>query len=468
MNEPYYSKPFFLLPFLILVGLINSACGEDRRKEYYEETKVDRWIEETMRKHYYWYDKMPSSKKLNFFSPPEKFFNELLFHNKDGKDGDGKIGRPYSYIENLLESGVQTRSIHNTNNSYGFEFATYTDNTLRILYVVDDSPASEAGLERGDWILSINENEITQTEIDLLFNGGDALKLELGRFNEEDKEIKPTKTVTLPPSRPIEDNPIYTHKILSVDNHNIGYIVYNHFTPHKVEANEDNVYDDQLRELSHRFKTAGIKDFVLDLRYNNGGYLSSASLLCEILAPASAKGDIMYYLEYNDQFKENWSGYHFDQYYLGDGVNLDLKTLYVLVSNATASASELIINCLAPYMKVVLIGTQTEGKNVGSTVFTHEDGEWAIHPIIFKIYNAKEESNYSNGFTPDIPFNDLELANDLFELGDPNETLLRIAIGEITGRPVIRPEPGRSRSQNHSARPLKLSIDSKATPVLMQ
>lgn len=462
MNKHYHSKITFLLFFLM--GLINSSCGEDRRVEYYEETKVDRWIESTMRQHYYWYEDMPSSsdEKLNYFSPPKDFLNSLLSKN------DGKRGRPYSYIENLLENGSQTRSIHNIKNSYGFEFASYTDYKLRVLYVVKNSPASDVGLKRGDWILSINGEKITDSWIDLLLNGGESLELGIGAYDEENKEFKVTKTITLPPSRPIEDNPIYLNDVLTVENHNIGYIVYNHFTPHKIDTDEDNIYDNQLREISKKFKTQGIKDLVLDLRYNNGGYLTSASLLCEILAPASAKGNTMYSLEYNDKQKNPWDTYYFNQHYLGDGVNLDLKTLYVLVSSATASASELIINCLDPYMKVVLIGTQTEGKNVGSTTYTHEDGEWALHPIIFKIYNSEEKSEYKDGFKPDIPFNDLELPNKLHELGDPNEALLKRAIGKIIGKPVIEQEKIRSRSQGFSLQLAKSSIAVKATPILIK
>lgn len=465
MNRYYNSRTPILLFFLILIGLINSACGEDRRKEYHEETKVDRWIEQTMRQHYYWAEDMPTSsdKKINYFSPPEDFFYNLL-----NKKEDGKNGRPYSYIENLLEDKVKTRSIHNTKNSYGFEFATYTDYTLRVLYVVDNSPAHQAGLQRGDWIVSINGKEITNSEIELLLNGGGAMELTLGEYKEESKGLEETETITLPPSRPIEDNPIYTYDILSVENHKIGYIVYNHFTPHKEEADEDNIYDQQLREISKEFKNEGIKDMVLDLRYNNGGYISSASLLCEILAPASTKGEVMYSLESN---KKQMEEYYFDQYYLGNGVNLDLKTLYVLVSSATASASELIINCLDPYMQVVLIGTQTEGKNVGSTVFTHEDGEWAIHPIIFKIYNSKGESdNYKDGFLPDLPFDELKSPYKLKELGDPNETLFNIAINMIIGNPVIEQKKTRSYtySQGFSLQPISSSLEVKATPILVK
>ena len=108
--------------------------------------------------------------------------------------------------------------------------------------------------------------------------------------------------------------------------------------------------------------------------------------------------------------------------------------VYVLTSGRTASASELLINGLKPYMEVFIIGDTTVGKNVGSISLYEPDdpkNTWGMQPIITKSYNSLNQSNYSDGFVPDV-FNK-DNALELFPLGDAQETLLSIAIAEITG-----------------------------------
>lgn len=457
------------LIYLPLLFLFLMSCGEDRREEYYEETKVDRWIEKTMLQNYYWYKEIPSTDKaLNYFMAPDQFFQYFL-SKKDGKIKHGKH-YPYSYIEEL-NATTETRSLSNTENSYGFEFASYSNKEmqniyLRVLYVIPDSPAHQAGLQRGDWIIAINKEEIDNSWINQLFNGGGVIDIQLAHYDNEEQTIVPTQQITLPAARAIEDNPVYTHNIIAHTNYTIGYLAYNHFTPGKKEG--DSSYDQELRKLSKEFKEKGVNEFVLDLRYNNGGYISSASLLCEILAPASAKNNVLFYLKYNDKHKNPYEEQRFNESWNKGGVNLDLNRLYVLTSNASASASELVINCLSPYMEVILIGTQTEGKNVGSTTYTDEDDQWAIHPIICEIFNAEKSSDYSQGFTPNFVLDEFQFMDDFYDLGDPKELLFNFAIHKITNKETATLSNIYSRGVNHSTANLyKTSLDRKASPVII-
>ncbi len=473
MKNSKKNKTITLILTLIAICLVNIACGEDRREEYHEQTKVDRWIEKTMDQHYYWEITKPD-KQRNYFSPPEEFFKGLL--SKE----DGKSGYHYSYIESL--TSPQTRSIQNTSYSYGFEFG-YLPNLMvdketqkgktgiLVFYTVENSPAHEAGLQRGDWIVGINNQDVTDESINTLFEGGPALDLQLatyqeGKDNNSGQWIL-SKEIHLPGARTIEDHPLHTSKILNVEGKKVGYILYNHFTTGREEIEDDTSYDDAIRQLSREFKGAGVEDVVLDLRYNNGGIISSAALFCEILAPASTKGETMYSLEFNDKYNPSWIEYTFDPHFLGDGVNLDLRNLYVLTSSRTASASELIINSLAPYMKVVIIGDQTEGKNVGSRSFTDDEKLWTLHPIVCKIYNKDKESEYKNGFTPDISSGEIDDTYQLEELGNPNELLLNIALSEITGRTPTEKAKTRTRALKTDIKFSSTSIDRKSTPVLL-
>ena len=113
--------------------------------------------------------------------------------------------------------------------------------------------------------------------------------------------------------------------------------------------------------------------------------------------------------------------------------HLNIQTLYVLVSQSSASASEAVINNLSPFMNVVLIGEKTEGKNVGSISFTSEAYPWMLQPITSKIYNSKRESNYANGFDADIDSDEFnERARvDFYPLGDIREMMLNQTLAII-------------------------------------
>jgi C-terminal processing protease CtpA/Prc len=240
-------------------------------------------------------------------------------------------------------------------------------------------------------------------------------------------------------------------------------LVYNHFTAGK--TNEDQTYDDHLRNVSREFKNEGVNEFILDLRYNNGGLLSSAELLCAILAPESALGKILGYMEYNDKYSPRIYNITLNADILRKGANLNLSTLYVLTSQASASASELIINCLSPYMKVVLIGTQTEGKNVGSTSYTNDEFNWELHPIVCKIYNSENKSDYVNGFTPHYEIDESSATSiyRFLEFGNPDELLLNKALQLISGRIDDVGKILTSRSLTEELMPVYCSLDRKAT-----
>ena len=119
--------------------------------------------------------------------------------------------------------------------------------------------------------------------------------------------------------------------------------------------------------------------------------------------------------------------------------SLGLDKLYVLTSGNSASASELLINCLKPYIDVVIIGTTTYGKNVGSITVKdidqngniNPDHKWAMQPIISQSSNVNYESEYYNGFDPDYYV--AEDLTDLLPLGDENELLLKSALDIIKG-----------------------------------
>lgn len=418
---------------LLLLGAIVlpawlASCGEDRWAHYAEETKTDRWIYDTMKLHYYWEEAITDFDETNFFIEPFKFFDGLL------ADEDGKNGQHYSTIDSLINTST-ARSIAHTHYSYGFEFGLTQVNgsnyAALVLYVVPDSPASEAGLQRGDWITAINEEAIGKNNYTLLY-GGPAALFTLAQYDHEEKLLKTVKQAEMPAARSVDDNPVYYANCYRTGDKQVGYLVYNHFTPGLME--NDNDYDHALRQASRYFAEQGVNEFILDLRYNNGGQLSCAQLMCCILAPQSALGQTMGYLEYNTKHNPQEVTLSLDPNILQEGSNLNLSRLYVLTSASTASASEMIINCLRPYMEVIVIGDDTEGKNVGSTTFSNEELQLIMRPIVCKIYNAHHDSDYKEGFKPAIYAREgIGTIKQFLPFGNPDELLLNTALNLISG-----------------------------------
>ncbi len=423
------------------VLLAFSSC---EKSDNNSETSVNKWIETNMRHWYYWHDDIPSSSSLNHSATPENFFKSLL-SLKDGKD---KLSG-HNYYSAIKKKSSTTRRAEGL---LGFEYQKwYFTNSnaymLNVLYVLPNSPAEAAGLKRGEWIFKVNEQAITSANT---FADTDVVELTVGdKFNTLSTQMR---TMTLAPSV-VEDNPILLTDVFqdsSTQMKKVGYMVYNHFTSGP-SGDGDNTYNQQLVSEFAKFKTAGVEEFVLDLRYNGGGLLTCSQLLSQLLAPKAALGKIFCETRYNTNNAAKDSIYYLQQ----NSENLNLNRLFVLTSSRTASASEAVIYCLQPYFDVVLIGETTEGKNVGSSTLSNDKYDYELHPIVCKIYNAKGVSDYENGIVPNYMLTgDARMVNGAIELGDrENDIPLRVALQMMT-----------TNSMNNSTR--NVSNDaSDATPL---
>ncbi len=408
----------------LLLPLCFTSCGVDRWKGYAEQTATDRWIDDTMRVWYYWSADIPHTDKLNYFQKPETFFKSLL--SREDR---------FSVIDSLKSYSTATRSIPDTDYSYGFQFALGQlkgSYYAHVLYVVPGSPAAEIGLVRGDWIMAINGEPVSRDNATLLYGGG-AVELTVGYFDRESQTIVAYEAARpMAAARVVDDNPVYYYNIFTpagLDHVRVGYLVYNHFTYGATTQSEE--YDDALRRAFSHFAAGQVNEFVLDLRYNNGGYVSCAQLLATMLAPASRLGQPMASMVYGTEVDAPVAGFDFDAALIGNGANLDLKRLYVLTSPQTASASELVINSLKPYMDVVLVGATTVGKNVGSIEFSNPEQRIVMHPIVCKIFNAEGESDYQQGFPADYRVNENDDVTTFRQFGDPDEAMLSKALALI-------------------------------------
>ena len=420
---------------LIGAGWMCGACGEDRTPEFVEKTERCQWIHDVMSQWYLWCDEMPQVSDALYFGNPETFFKKLIV-SKD----------KYSYIEMTGDATGTTSRAINLSSSYGIDFALYVDPVIgsqsapermaRVLYVLPQSPAEVAGIRRGDWITAVGGETLTTKNYQLLINGpATTFTTQVLNFDNTDSLYwEPGRTVSLEASRYLEDNPFYVDTLYQLQGRRIAYLMYNRFSTGPNNTGNETQYNSQMRSIFKRFKEQNPTDFILDLRYNPGGYLSCAQVLASLLAPESANGKIFCKLTFNDNLKNNATTevYLFDKTLTGNA-GLSLPRIYIITSNLTASASESIINGLRPIMgdeNVILVGSRTEGKNVASLSFK-SPYDYTLHPIVATVFNGNGESDYSNGFAPTYMVDELQYISPLYPLGDVRESMLNTTLAAI-------------------------------------
>lgn len=442
----FKKKTFAVLMGLLAVFLLVPSCTTDDKVPDLSDEGTNDWIYKVMTDYYLWNDDVPDKGNLNFSQSPDKFFKSLLSDQDGVKYGDGWL--TFSRIEKKKE---ETKSV-TASDSYGFEFASYNDSKTGfyyawVIYVLPGSPAAEAGLERGDWIIAVGSDTPNVTNTSAFYSGGATTLLVADAVRENNViTFQKKKNLSIAASRTVEDTPFLKDSVYTINGKNIGYLVYNSFTSGPDDEGEE--YDNRMKQIFAQFKAKNVNEFVLDLRYNQGGLVTCAQLMTSLLAPADALGKTFCIMEHNEkQSKSNETLLLKKNAELGNA-NLDLKRIYVLTGSVTASASEAVINCLIPYLtrsNITIIGGKTIGKRVGGNAFgTKEEYDWLLHPITLRIYNADHNADYANGFEPDVKIEELAVGNEILPFGDTNEMLLSEAISRITG---LKSQSARAESE---------------------
>ena len=448
---------FCLLALILVFSSCKKSDDEDPNIIRIEtDLEIIDFIWKGLNQYYYWQESvvnLSDSKKESesdyayFLSQnpnPENFFNSLLHPD----DNFSWIVDDYVELENMLQ-GIDI--------SDGMEFGLYVEcNDQNIFgfvrYVQKDSDAESKGVKRGMVFSNINGTRLTRDNYrDLLFNNNDSSytirfsEISYNQNNQCANIIPGQEDLTLIKSR-IVKNPIHISKIIENEGQKIGYLMYNQFLG--VVESEGKDYNSELNDAFSNFLSNGINDLVIDLRYNPGGRISTSINLASMIT-GQFNNQVFAKERWNSKLMNYWDE-NSPESLLNRFTNklsnnqsifsLNLDRVFVLTSARTASASELLINGLDPYIDVIHIGDFTVGKNQGSiTVYDYINDSrdknpnhmYAMQPIVLKIGNVAGYTDFPNGLEPDIFIKESLLNPGI--LGDIEEPLLKIAIDQISG-----------------------------------
>ena len=437
-------------------------CSDDPTGVGSEYLEVNSWIRSQMSDYYYWNFVVPRMAPGNL--TPKQFFEDILYETDQ-----------FSYITDDAETLLN--ELNGSQYSSGFSPAilSFSDQDqlfMMVKYVYPDSPAQLAGLERGDIILSVNGQTLNSANYQELLQINGMVTYGLGSYSldaeTQQANITDLDSVISVRKEILQLNPVITTKVIETGGKRIAYLFYAQFIDGTA-----NLFINGLNERLAELKAQQIDELVIDLRYNPGGRITAASQFANALVPLETvqNKDIFVEFEYNsllENFYQSTDGVDSENLFLRfqEGpVSMGLERIYVLTTNQTASASELLIHGLKPYMEVITVGSNTLGKYYGSFVITgtfqSPSVYYAILPVTLKYLNANQESDFIDGLEAQIGASENILSPK--PLGDPTDPLLEAAISDMMGETVsAKPFPTTFSPTVHWYPTLSNQLQSKA------
>lgn len=419
---------FFLVLIAFLGSMSSCTKSADSPDEVIEPTQrtEDQLIKDSIYYYYklysLWEESIPQFTDISKFTDTIKTTNDVLTRLKLWTPTFAPYvmtGGTYDRFSVLNTSnggfGLSSKLKMDNNDGYGLFFqwgAVTNDKAYPLVYFVEGgSPANTKGLVRSDVVLSIND---VDTEIAVTCTDAECRPVDEQRFNvlvsllrnsvlqssmkiKVQKSNNEIKTYDLGFQR-YQINPLILDTVF--ENSNIGYFAYSSFE--EIENNNSNQRN--IDRVFRDFATKKVKNLIVDLRYNGGGYVDAAVYLADKIINNAGKNKLMLTYELNNYLSRNKNSptSSFKDVYFLKNNDLELQTVCFIVSNSTASASEMLINVLKPYMNVKIIasGTATFGKPVGffEQRIMNRVGLWVTS---FKLLNARNEGDYWTGINAD-------------------------------------------------------------------
>ena len=395
-----------------------ASCGESSRKQF---------VLDVTREWYLFDDLLPTSVNTADFADAEALLDYLTATARDqGKD------RYFSYLttraaeQSLLEEGE----------FIGFGFRTRTDpvNRPMILEVFEASPASEAGMRRGDEIVAVDSGS-GYVDVSVLLADGSTISDALGPaeigvrrglrllrdgITREVTLVKRTVTID-----PVSD--VYGVSVLPLaGTTGVGYLNLRTYIT---------TADPQLRAAFAQFRALNLDYFIVDLRYNGGGLVSISELINNLLGDARSQSDVQFRYVHNTRKSGENSTIRFNP----TPQSVQPVRIAFLTTGGTASASEMNINSMLPWVEIAMFGDDTLGKPVGQYAFDLPGCQDRLRLVTFKTVNALGQGDYYDGLAALVPT--ACAATDTLDqpLGSTSEGMVSAALSWLGGNSTCDP-----------------------------
>jgi C-terminal processing protease CtpA/Prc len=407
-----------LLLILLIVIPFLPGCKKDPPEPvdiYTSEERARDGLYDLMKYVYLWYNRMPTVKASDY-SGPEEILEALRYKPTDR----------WSFVTDY-ESFMA--SMQGSFVGHGIRLSLDQANNVRVVSLYEASDLWPKGVRRG-WIVKA----VNGTLLAPIFISGDntAYNNLMGPstagitntftfINPDGQELTYSST-----KASFTINSVTASKVLDLASGKTGYLCFETF----IEPSEQ-----ELNEAFANFKANNVTDLIIDLRYNTGGYMDIAQQLSSLVLTWDDTTKVCYKLTYNSLVGPEWNeSYNF----VRTPSPLGLDRVVFITTRSSASASEVVINSLRPYVDVKLVGDTTHGKPAGMNIWGYPfpsesnpdpDYQYVFAPITFEYLNASNEGRFYEGIAPDV-----KAADDItHDFGDPAEASLSAAIGVLTG-----------------------------------
>ncbi len=440
-----------VISFLPVLLVVLTACPKKDHIDKPDNTSavVSQFVYDGLSTYYLWADLMVNKKPTAANNTDPKAYFKSVLSPIDKEHG-------WSWITDDVDALYADFAGTPKDFGWSLDFLKFGEQNLVavVKYVFPNTPAAQAGITRGNIIDKIGGASITASNVEKLFETNTI------SINVNDQNFTNPRTVSITPvtiqTNPVLVDSVYKDKSVFAGK-KIGYLFYTNFI---------GGFNAQLYNTFADFKEQGVTDLIIDLRYNHGGDEVAAVYLASLIAP---RADVenkkpFFKLTFNSFLNEIFGGGIVDSLGVVGGItplnaNLNLNKVYIIATDDSYSAAELLTFCLRPYMQVVHIGSNTGGKftasytlhaydeDKGNTVYRSESvssadknilKNWAMQPILAKYADGTGKDFENPGYlVPDIPVTSIENQPSAWKpIGSTDDYLLARAIAEVTGLPA--------------------------------